>query len=149
MGAAVVARAYLSSLLKRVTGEKHTTLVTRLRMDEAKRLLRDPRLRINEVAGLGGYSDYLYFYHVFKRRTGVSAKQYRNHSSSKIQKRVFLLNFTYNFCLFYLFRPLMRERIIAEYHLPRRFLNTQNDVHYIGRARVGCAPGNSSRQLGN
>lgn len=51
--------------------------VARLRVAEAKRLLRRRELSITEVAQAVGYGDYAYFSRVFKKLTGISPRQYR------------------------------------------------------------------------
>ncbi len=48
-----------------------------IRMEHAKRLLRDTELRINEVAHSVGIADALYFSRLFLKETGVSPSAYR------------------------------------------------------------------------
>lgn len=51
--------------------------IKRLRIKEAKRLLRETDLKIMEISELVGFADYNYFCRVFKAMTGTPAKQYR------------------------------------------------------------------------
>ena len=48
-----------------------------LRMDEACYLLSNPNLRIDEIAAQLGYVDSSYFARVFKKKVGMSPRQYR------------------------------------------------------------------------
>lgn len=72
-----LAPAYLSTLIKRQTGKGFVDLLTGVRIERAKELLRDVRLQVQQVSGLVGYRDYAYFYQVFKKQTGLSPKEYR------------------------------------------------------------------------
>ena len=47
-------------------------------IDAAKRLLRDPSLKIGEIGEKVGYADTAHFARVFKKLTGMSANEYRN-----------------------------------------------------------------------
>lgn len=48
-----------------------------LRIQEAKRLLKETDLKIIQVADQVGFTDYNYFCRVFKKEVGIPAKQYR------------------------------------------------------------------------
>ncbi|WP_148411339.1 PocR ligand-binding domain-containing protein [Murimonas intestini] len=49
-----------------------------LRIDEARRLLKETDYSITRIANMTGFADYNYFCRVFKKMTGVSAKKYRS-----------------------------------------------------------------------
>lgn len=49
-----------------------------VRIEEAKKLLKDPALRIGDVAEKVGFLDMGHFSRVFKKMTGISANEYRN-----------------------------------------------------------------------
>ena len=68
---------YLSRLLKAGTGRSFVNFLCHLRMDKAKVLLDDPRLRIAEVADRVGYRDQNYFSRHFKTVTGVTPNSWR------------------------------------------------------------------------
>ena len=51
--------------------------LTRVRIEEAKRLLHNPQYLIDEIAENIGYDDASYFTKVFKRYEGVTPTQYR------------------------------------------------------------------------
>lgn len=48
-----------------------------LRINEAKRLLKETDLKIMQISDMVGFTDYNYFCRVFKAETGLPAKQYR------------------------------------------------------------------------
>jgi len=68
---------YLSRLLKAATGRSFVNYLCHLRMEKAKVLLEDPRLRIAEVADRVGYRDQNYFCRHFKTVTGRTPKSWR------------------------------------------------------------------------
>ena len=51
-----------------------------LRMEYAKKLLRETNLKMWQVAEESGFNDYHYFSKVFKKAEGMSPAQYRKHS---------------------------------------------------------------------
>ncbi|OPA79152.1 DNA-binding response regulator [Paenibacillus selenitireducens] len=69
---------YFSKVFKQETGETYIDYVTRLRIDEAKELIKDGQLSLKEVCYLVGYKDPNYFSRVFKKVEGVSPTEYRN-----------------------------------------------------------------------
>ena len=73
--------SYISAILKK---ERNTTFVkylTFLRMEKAKELLKNPNIKIVDVAEAVGYSEPYYFSHSFKKYQGVSPKEYRTNES--------------------------------------------------------------------
>lgn len=48
-----------------------------LRIQEAKRLLKETDLKVMQISDQVGFADYNYFCRVFKAETGIPAKQYR------------------------------------------------------------------------
>lgn len=67
---------YLSTLFVRELGIKYTAYCTQVKVEHAKKLLRNGNLKIYEVAEQSGYSDVKYFCKVFKKYTGKSPKEY-------------------------------------------------------------------------
>ena len=68
---------YLSHLFREELGVTFLEYLTRIRMEEAKRLLCDRSLTILDISARVGYEDPSYFSKVFKKNTGVSPNQYR------------------------------------------------------------------------
>lgn len=70
-------RAYLSKLFRENFGVAPSEYLFRLRMEEAERLLRNPKLRISDVAAGIGYSDQFVFSKAFLRWFGVAPSVWR------------------------------------------------------------------------
>ena len=68
---------YLSSLFRSETGLRVTEYVSRVRMEMAKRLLRNTPLKVYEVASQVGYQETSYFCKVFKEVTGETVTAFR------------------------------------------------------------------------
>lgn len=70
---------YLGKLFKKYTGETPSKYLTRLRMNEAKRLLlSNPEMEIQMVGELVGYKDGFYFSRAFKGYTGIQPSEFRH-----------------------------------------------------------------------
>lgn len=72
---------YLSELFVKELGKTFSDFITEIRIKEAKKMLKDPGVKIYEVATFLGYNDGRYFSQLFKRCTGMSPKEYQNISS--------------------------------------------------------------------
>ncbi|MBQ9251954.1 MAG: helix-turn-helix transcriptional regulator [Clostridia bacterium] len=57
---------------------KYKDYLTRVRMTEAKRLLRQTDLKVYEISQRVGYADVRYFSQTFTKATGVLPKDYRS-----------------------------------------------------------------------
>lgn len=68
---------YLSHSLKDELGITFIEYLTRVRMEEAKKLLADKSLSMQAVAESVGYDDASYFSKVFKKNVGVTPNKYR------------------------------------------------------------------------
>ena len=68
---------HLSTLIRRETGLSFSEYVTAKRMEDAKKLLCQENLSVEEVAEQVGYHDYFYFTKAFKKYAGVSPSVYR------------------------------------------------------------------------
>ena len=68
---------YLSENFKQVTGVNFVEYVTRARFKKACDLLRNPKLRISEIAFAAGFQSLSQFNRVFKKFSGKSPTQYR------------------------------------------------------------------------
>lgn len=73
-----VSQWHLSRLLNSHTGQSFSELLNTIRIDAAKELLKNPALRIGDVADEVGFLDIAHFSRVFRKITGVSANEYRN-----------------------------------------------------------------------
>lgn len=70
-------REYLSKLYKTRYGLGIYEDLSRIRMDRAKRLLRDPSIHIQHVADRVGFTDTNYFSKAFRKYTGLTPSEYR------------------------------------------------------------------------
>lgn len=80
----IAASVYLSSYyVSRIFKEEQAITVmdyvTQVRLEEAKKLLRNPCYQIDEIAEKLGYNDASYFSKVFRRNVGMSPTQFRQH----------------------------------------------------------------------
>lgn len=77
---------YLSTLMKRDLGMTFSEYVLHVRMEHARRLLKQGRLHVYEVAECVGYSNQYYFNMLFKRTFGITPGQYSRSKGKKEEK---------------------------------------------------------------
>ena len=73
-----VSQWHLSKLLNKHTGQNFSEILNTIRLEKAKELLKDPSLRIGDIAEEVGFLDVAHFSRVFKKQAGISANEYRN-----------------------------------------------------------------------
>ena len=76
-----VSQWYLSKLLNKHTGKSFSDILNQIRINMAKDLLKNPSMRIGNIAEEVGFIDMAHFSRVFKKFEGCSANEYRNKSS--------------------------------------------------------------------
>ena len=67
----------LSRMIKQTTGKNYTELVQEKRLSQAAFLLSTTSLSIMDISLDVGYSNFSYFYRIFKKKFGVSPKDFR------------------------------------------------------------------------
>lgn len=72
-----LSEAHFSRLFRKRLGVSFIEYLTRLRMEQAKRLLGDENVRIYEVSLAVGYQDSRYFSQIFRKYTGETPTEYR------------------------------------------------------------------------
>ncbi|RJE83966.1 response regulator [Paenibacillus sp. 1011MAR3C5] len=72
-----LAPTYMCILFKKEKGVSINDYITQYRIEQAKRLLRDRKLKLYEVSHMVGYQDPNYFSKVFRKLAGVIPSQYR------------------------------------------------------------------------
>lgn len=73
-----VSQWHLSKLLHKYADQSFYDILNRIRIDAAKDLMRDPKLKVGDIGLMVGYSDTAHFSRIFKKLTGCSANEYRN-----------------------------------------------------------------------
>jgi two-component system response regulator YesN len=69
--------SYFSSLFKKETGVSFVEYLSKIRIEKAKELLKEPGLRIQDVCLMVGYNDVKYFTKLFIRHTGLKPNEFR------------------------------------------------------------------------
>ncbi|TFE23328.1 response regulator [Cohnella luojiensis] len=69
--------SYLSKLFHKETGETVTEAITKIRMKKAMDLLTESEIKTHEIASKVGFDNPAYFSHIFKKRFGLTPKEYR------------------------------------------------------------------------
>lgn len=73
-----ISHTYLSRTIKEELGMGFSDLLNMIRIEYAKKLLKNPSYKINEIADMVGYSSPQYFTYSFKKQVGQSPWQYRS-----------------------------------------------------------------------
>lgn len=73
-----LSEGHLSHTFKKETGMTVSSYLTACRMEKAKELLSDCRIKVYEVAERVGYRDIAHFSSSFKKSVGVSPSEYQN-----------------------------------------------------------------------
>ena len=68
---------YLSTLFKKDTGITFLEYLSKVRMDMAKKLLKETNDTVADICGKVGYSDVRYFTKSFTKYAGLKPKEYR------------------------------------------------------------------------
>lgn len=74
---------YLSAIFSQEVGQTLTEYITSRRISEAKSMLRNTDMRLNEIAVAVGYKDPHYFSFVFKKVSGRTPSEYRRGTGSE------------------------------------------------------------------
>ncbi len=71
-------KSYVSQVFRQTTGESIIEYFNRLKIREAKRLIRENRLTMSEISDALSYNDPRYFSLMFKKVTGKTPTEYKN-----------------------------------------------------------------------
>jgi two-component system, response regulator YesN len=77
---------YLSRLFKDETGQNFSKYLMNVRIEVAKKLLTNRKLRIYQIAEMVGYGSNKYFVKVFKESTGLIPKEFREKFETNSEK---------------------------------------------------------------
>ncbi|MGM1045727.1 MAG: response regulator transcription factor [Bacillota bacterium] len=75
---------YFSQLFKQKTGCGFKEYVIQLRLEQAKQLLQNPKLKLAEIAERIGYQDIRHFSQLFRKKYGVTPSEYRQNGMAGI-----------------------------------------------------------------
>jgi two-component system response regulator YesN len=70
--------SYFSNLFKTEVGINFSDYLLEVRMQAARKLLRDSTIKVYEIGSMVGYEDAVSFGRAFKKKIGMSPKEYRN-----------------------------------------------------------------------
>ncbi|MDR2355764.1 MAG: AraC family transcriptional regulator [Clostridiales Family XIII bacterium] len=82
--AAYISPSYLSKVFKQETGYTINNYLSKIRIDESKKLMADKSLSLLTICGMVGFEDQSYFSKVFKKQEGVSPAQYRKRFANNL-----------------------------------------------------------------
>ena len=68
---------YYSRIIRRNTGNSFKELLLRKRMNKAEQLLAETQLSVSDIILAVGYDNSSYFYRAFRKRYGISPREYR------------------------------------------------------------------------
>jgi len=74
---------YLARIFKKETGKSIGAYLMEKRLHEAKKLLVQSSIHINEIAQRVGYDNFSYFSQIFKEKTGMTPGEYRKQNTGK------------------------------------------------------------------
>lgn len=75
--------SYLSRFFKHHTNCKFIDYLSKLRVEKAKEMLQDNKIKVYEICDRVGYKNIQHFYKVFKNFTGYTPSEFRKHISDK------------------------------------------------------------------
>jgi two-component system response regulator YesN len=73
-----ISSGHLSRIFRQETGYTFLDYLMYVRVKRAAELLRDPTVKVYEVADLVGYADARYFGQVFRKITGLTPREFRD-----------------------------------------------------------------------
>lgn len=76
-----LSHSYFSKKFKQETGIGYVSYVTMAKMEQAGKMMEDPRNKANDIAKKLGYYDYSYFFQTFRRYFGCSPRQFKSHGN--------------------------------------------------------------------
>lgn len=74
-------RSHMYRIFKKQTGQSIEAFIINVRMQEAKRFLRETNFSVNDISHLVGYSNYTSFFRKFKDTVGIPPTEYREKHS--------------------------------------------------------------------
>ncbi|MEX1030227.1 MAG: response regulator [Paenibacillaceae bacterium] len=72
-----LSQTYLCAYFKKVTGRTLNEFITELRIEKAKELVMNKKIKLYEVSAMIGFIDSNYFSTIFKKHTGLTPSEFR------------------------------------------------------------------------
>lgn len=73
-----ISKYYFSTLFKKEMGINFTSYLNQIRIEKAKKLLKNPIMTVSQIYYQVGFSDQQYFSKIFKKYVGITVTEYRN-----------------------------------------------------------------------
>lgn len=83
-----IGRTRLNTVFQKLTGGTPVEYLTRLRIEQAKMLLRETNIKVTGIAFECGFGTSQYFANIFKRVTGMTPTEYRAHGEKLTSKEL-------------------------------------------------------------
>lgn len=80
-----ISRQYFCRIFKEETGQTPGAYISFVRIEEGKKLLRNPAINIVDIPGLIGLESQSYFTKLFKKETGVTPGRYRRENPERLK----------------------------------------------------------------
>jgi two-component system, response regulator YesN len=71
--------SYLSRIYKQITGVNLSDYIYSIRLNKAKKMLKDSNLRVHDIASAVGFESAAYFIRSFKKSIGMTPQEYREY----------------------------------------------------------------------
>lgn len=78
--------SYVSKIYRNLTGSYLKDYIKRVRIKHAKRLLETTGSTIHEISDMSGFANYNYFFHSFKKETGLTPTAYKNRHLARAEQ---------------------------------------------------------------
>lgn len=80
-----ISQPYLSRIFKKYKGCTYNEYVIGAKIKKGKKFLEEGDYLIGEISDILGFADQFYFSRVFKRETGYTPREYKNHCKTQIE----------------------------------------------------------------
>lgn len=79
-----LSESYISHIWRSVTGSSLKDYITTMKIEQAKKMLRETGYSISQIALMLGYTHFAYFSSTFKKKTGFTPAEYRKQGERNI-----------------------------------------------------------------
>ncbi|UOQ46624.1 helix-turn-helix domain-containing protein [Gracilibacillus caseinilyticus] len=76
----------ISKLFKQTIGYRFTDYLNAVRISNAKQLLMETSIKINQITKKVGYTNHVHFWRIFKKMTGMSPNEFREEHQMKCKR---------------------------------------------------------------